>query len=81
MAIGAIICRVCGREICLTPSAHYVSRRPVKTGVTTMVSDEEPVLHDAVDCPHCGCQQILGERGREYTPDTSADDEEEEDDE
>ena len=76
MDSGAIICRVCGREIYLTPSAHYVSRGTIKTGIVVAVNNEEPVLHDAVDCPHCGCQQILGEREREYVPDTPADDEE-----
>ncbi len=50
-------CNICGRRFKLLAKNRYeVVRRPVGfTGLT-----ERTTYFNAFDCPHCGCQNIVG---------------------
>lgn len=61
---GWDICNVCGIEFPLVRDAHYVAREVTLTGISTIAGGKEPQLYDAFDCPHCGCQNIMGRRFR-----------------
>lgn len=63
MSKGMRTCSVCGRDFALLVEDHYISRAEGKSGIVAIVGGDEPKLHDAIDCPHCGCQQLL--QGRE----------------
>lgn len=80
--MGAFTCRVCGRTFPLIAEKHYVARAGVGNGVLSSLASTEPELHDAFDCPHCGCQNTVGLRLRENnltTPEQVDGEEEEED--
>jgi hypothetical protein len=62
--IGAYACHVCGRHFPLIWENHYVARDPGRTGLSVLAGGEEQGLHDAFDCPHCGCQNVMGDRLR-----------------
>lgn len=50
---------------CNTPLIEqkvYTARDRIPTGLCNALSSEEPQLFDAVDCPRCGMQRILGRR-------------------
>lgn len=50
-------CNVCGRRFRLLAKNRYeVVRRPA--GLNCLV--EGTVYYNAFDCPHCGCQNIVG---------------------
>jgi transcription elongation factor Elf1 len=50
-------CNVCGRRFRLLAKNRYeVVRRPVGFNCLT----EGTVYYNAFDCPHCGCQNIVG---------------------
>lgn len=50
-------CNVCGRRFRLLAKNRYeVVRRPVGLNCLT----EGTVYYNAFDCPHCGCQNIVG---------------------
>ena len=77
-----INCKVCGMHI--TPEAikgsHYIAREDKAIGIAAALSSTtEPSLFDALDCPFCGCQNILRVRNR--TVETQPVAEPEEDDE
>ena len=60
---GMRTCAVCGRDFPLLAEEHYVTKEPGKTGIKAIVIDGEATkYHDAFDCPHCGCQNIVGDR-------------------
>lgn len=64
---GMITCHVCGRNFPLVEEEHYVARDPVKKGIVSVISGQvEATQYDAIDCPHCGCQNILQERKLEH---------------
>lgn len=46
----------------------YIARDAVPTGLGALASNE-PILYDAVDCPKCGKQTIVGKRYRFYPTD------------
>ena len=59
-------CRFCGTV--LTNEKCYIARGKKLEGLTAAFSSsEEPTLYDAVDCPRCGKQEIVGIREREFT--------------
>lgn len=68
MSKGMTTCDVCGRDFALMAEDHYISRAEEKTGIAAFAGGDEPHLHDAVDCPHCGCQKVLQKRERMYIP-------------
>lgn len=68
MSKGMITCAICGRDFALIAEETYIARDNTTRGLTTVVSDKEPQLYDAIDCPHCGCQTILQERKRYASP-------------
>lgn len=79
--IGAFTCRVCGRTFPLITEKHYVVRASVGNGVLSSLASVEPELHDAFDCPHCGCQNLVGVRLRVNDPTSEQVDDEDEDEE
>ena len=54
-------------ENCGTPLINqkvYTVREETRTGLCGAFSSDEPKLFDAIDCPKCGMQKILGRRYR-----------------
>ena len=82
MSKGMITCDVCGRDFALMVEDHYISRAEGKTGFAALAGGDEAHLHDAIDCPHCGCQKVLQKRERIWVPEpVTYEEEEEENDE
>lgn len=76
---GMTTCDVCGRDFALMAEDHYVSIAEGKTGLIGVLGGgDEPAMHDAMDCPHCGCQKVLQKRERPYIYEDIALEEEEE---
>lgn len=65
---GIATCKVCGRDFALIAEEHYIARDPEKTGIVTTLAGEDVKIFDAIDCPHCGCQNVLQERKRFACP-------------
>lgn len=61
---GMYTCCVCGRDFPLVWEEQYVARNETPTGLAVLAGGSEPALYDAIDCPHCGCQNILQPRKR-----------------
>jgi len=61
---GMYTCKICDRDFPLLEEEHYTTKIR-KTGLSAIAGGEER-LHDAFDCPHCGCQNIVGERETAY---------------
>lgn len=77
--VAGIKCHVCGAPINLTKKSHYIARAGVEIGLSASFgTNKEPVLYDAVDCPICGCQNILGVRERMLSVGQKEDDDDEE---
>ena len=55
-------CENCGTP--LIDQKVYIAREETTTGICDAFSSEEPKLFDAIDCPKCGRQKILGRRYR-----------------
>ena len=58
-------CRVCGLKF--APIAHWrysVEENKITGVVAGISSTERPPLHDAFDCPRCGCQIVVNSRMR-----------------
>lgn len=72
MSKGMTTCNVCGRDFALIAEDHYISIAESKTGLAAFAGGDEPAMHDAMDCPHCGCQNILGKRERPYIHEVEA---------
>lgn len=67
MSKGMKTCEVCGRDFALIAEEHYIATGDPKTGLAALAGGDAPSLYDAIDCPHCGCQQILHTRLRPAT--------------
>lgn len=66
---GMAACKVCGRDFPLIAEEVYVARDVMREGVAAVIVGEvESKWYDAINCPHCGCQNILQERKRPLTP-------------
>lgn len=65
---GMAACGVCGRDFPLIAEEVYVARDVEQGGLATALSSTESRWYDAIDCPHCGCQNVLQERKRPLTP-------------
>lgn len=82
---GMRTCCVCGRDFPLLIENRYTARGNEKTGIAALTGGVEEDLFDAMDCPHCGCQNILQTRKRRDAisklADMAEDDEDEEEDE
>lgn len=61
-------CKVCGKEFELQNKEHYIARDNSKIGLSALAGGSEEELYDAFDCPHCGCQNVMQERKRDYIP-------------
>lgn len=64
MVEGKTSCNVCHKEFDLIAEKRYTARSDAKIGLSAVAGGDEPNLHDAVDCPHCGCQKLLQVRLR-----------------
>lgn len=56
---GFIHCKICKRRFELKKHFRYTAVR------TESIFPLKTSLHDAFDCPHCGCQNIVGIRESE----------------
>ena len=66
---GMATCKVCGRDFPLLVEEHYVAQDPMATGVVAaLASTDKAYMYDAIDCPFCGCQNVLQQRKPEYCP-------------
>lgn len=77
---GMRTCGVCGRDFPLLFEEHYVAEDPQKVGAfANLVSTDKAYEYDAIDCPHCGCQNVLQPRKPAAIPcdECSEEDEEE----
>ena len=74
MVKGQKTCAICGRDFPLIVEEHYIARDDEKTGLVNAVSGSESRFYDAIDCPHCGSQNILQERKRAVEEDDNCDD-------
>lgn len=65
-------CKVCENELLLNLDFHYIARDEEieRTGLLGIAgkSEKESKLYDAFDCPFCGCQNIVGDRKRDFVP-------------
>ena len=52
-------CKICKRKFQLNKGQVYQVYEP-KTMVQSFT--ETAKMFDVIDCPHCGCQHLLGER-------------------
>lgn len=57
-------CQVCGSIIIFDAASHYVARDDARVGIAALSGGNEPQIYDAIECPKCGCQIILGRRKR-----------------
>ena len=57
-------CQVCGSRIIFDAASHYVARDDARVGIAALSGGNEPQIYDAIECPKCGCQIILGRRKR-----------------
>lgn len=58
-------CDFCG-TVLTNEKCHTVRGKMMEGLAAALSSSEEPTLYDAVDCPKCGKQKIVGVREREY---------------
>ena len=61
MSKGMYECTVCHREFALIAEEHYVAKDPQPTGIAAL-ANSTVYPYDAIDCPHCGCQNVLQRR-------------------
>lgn len=59
-----MICEVCNFKFDLTKDIRYTVRENETSGICTVGKNVESQQYDAVDCPRCGCQSIIGKRLR-----------------
>lgn len=60
-------CVVCGTEFELLQERHYIAIDCGESGIATVIGKTtDPKIYDAMDCPRCGCQNVLKERKRRY---------------
>lgn len=60
-------CKICGCKFNAIVERHYIARDNGKTGLASAFGSEpEEKIHDAFDCPNCGCQVIAQERKRKF---------------
>lgn len=61
MSKGMHECAVCHREFALIAEDHYIAKDPTPTGLASLAGGTV-YPYDAIDCPHCGCQNVLQKR-------------------
>lgn len=60
-------CKICGKEFELQKGEHYVTRDAGQSGIAKVIVSTEEKIYDTFDCPHCGCQNVMQERKRNYS--------------
>ena len=72
MEYKTVTCKVCGEEFRPHRDHRYTVQRDPGLGFFIAT----PLFSDAIDCPHCGCQIVLGSRlGVAFGNDEEGDDE------
>lgn len=66
LKVGMHKCTVCNREFELKGENHYITEARRATGLAVLIGSTETALYDTVDCPYCGCQQILHVREKVF---------------
>lgn len=62
---GIHTCEACGCEFALIYEKRYTVRDEMTGGIMAALgSEDEPLMWDAFDCPHCGCQNRVIVRKR-----------------
>lgn len=58
-------CKVCNYIFDLDKRYMYIAREVEELGfAASLGTKKEPKMYEAIDCPKCGCQNILSERQR-----------------
>lgn len=57
MAIKKQVCKVCNCNFDIKLSKKYLVKIPTFKLMTSGLTNNE--VYDAMDCPQCGCQQLL----------------------
>lgn len=65
---GMTTCRVCGCDFPLLKENHYLAIDKATTGLSAVLGGPQSAMYDVMDCPHCGCQNVLQEYKRIATP-------------
>lgn len=69
-------CNICGCEFPAINEKRYIAKDNGMSGLAVAFgSHQEEKLYDAFDCPMCGCQLLVQERKRNYTPVNDSDEE------
>lgn len=58
---GMTTCKICGRSFPLIWEDHYIAKDPTPTGLVGLAGGTI-YPYDAIDCPNCGCQNVLQRR-------------------
>lgn len=74
-------CNICGLETSPTKAQHYISRGNERTGLVTVLCEDESQLWDTFDCEWCGCQILAQRRNRAVSGDIVFDEDEKDEDE
>ena len=61
MSKGMYECAVCHREFALIAEDRYTAKDPQPVGIAVLAGGIMN-LFDVIDCPHCGCQNVLQRR-------------------
>ena len=64
-------CTVCSRVFELRKENRYIAEAKKTTSLLMLATGTDSVLYDTVDCPYCGCQQILHARERVFVEEAS----------
>ena len=57
MAIKKQVCKICNCNFDIKPAKKYMAKvASIKINLNGCFSSE---IYDAMDCPQCGCQQLL----------------------
>ena len=74
-------CNICGLETNPTKAQHYISRGNERTGLVTVLCEDESQLWDTFDCEWCGCQILAQRRNRAVSGDIVFDEDEKDEEE
>ena len=68
--IKKVKCHVCGNKFAPEKDNTYIVANSLRGGLAAAFSGEELKLFDAIDCPFCDCQNILGVRLDKHSDET-----------
>lgn len=53
-------CKICGAEFMLKKENRYLCKEVVS--IPDTFNGKKSIIHEAFDCPVCGCQNVVNER-------------------